>query len=144
MAITRYNNKYATLLEKRITRLEKLIKNEAKLSDRDDFVKGSIVEDLNGDESVVIDMGTFRAMYNKWYDRLMPASREAIDDYLAEFDGEEWVGSAFTVVTRFDEDGAISMSTAPEDELEVVGGVGSDYEFESRKRPLVNRYGRKF
>lgn len=143
MAITRYNNKYATLLEKRVTRLEKLIKKEAKLSDRNDFIKGSIVEDLNGDESVVIDMGTFRAMYNKWYSRLMPASREYIDDFLMEFDGEDWVDTAFTVVTRFDEDGAISMSADPENELEVVGGVGSDYEFESRRRPFVNLYGRK-
>ena len=143
MAITRYNSKHATLLERRITRLEKLIKNEAKLSDKSDFLKGSIVEDLNGDESVVIDMGTFRAMYNKWYNRLMPASQEAIDDYLIELGDEDWVNTAFTVVTRFDEDGAISMSTDPENELEVVGGVGSDYEFESHRRPFVSRYGRK-
>lgn len=143
MAITRYNNRYATILEKRITRLEKLIKNEAKLSDKSDFLKGSIVEDLNGDESVVIDMGTFRAMYNKWYNRLMPDSQEAIDDYLIELGDEDWVNTAFTVVTRFDEDGAISMSTDPENELEVVGGVGSDYEFESRRRPFISRYGRK-
>ena len=149
MATISDNNKRKTILEKRIARLEKLIKNESHLSDESDFVIGSVVEDLNGYESVVIDMGSFRKMYNKWYNRLMPASREEIDDYLMEFDGESWVDDAFTVVTKF-ERGGIAMSTDPESELEVIGGVGDDYEFEcnnrrleSRKRSLVSRYKRK-
>jgi hypothetical protein len=118
-------------LEQRIARLEKLLlaskptkysKNEGKLSNESDFVVGSVVEDLNGYESVVIDMGSFKNMYNKWYKRLMPASKEVIDDYLMEFDGEDWVDDAFTVVTKFAR-GGIAMSTDPESELEVIGGV---------------------
>ena len=118
---------------------KKITKNEAKISDQSDFLVGSIVEDLNGYESVVIDMGSFRDMYDKWYKRLMPASKEEIDDYLDEFDGEDWVDDAFTIVTKF-ERGGISMSTDPENELEVIGGVGDDYEFdESRSRRCESR-----
>ncbi len=78
-------------------------------------------------------MGSFKNMYNKWYNRLMPASREEIDDYLMEFDGESWVDDAFTVVTKFAR-GGIAMSTDPESELEVIGGVDDDYEFECNNR----------
>ena len=56
MATISDNNKRKTILEKRIARLEKLIKNESHLSDESDFVIGSVVEDLNGYESVVIDI----------------------------------------------------------------------------------------
>lgn len=134
------------ILEARIARLERLVsksvkkvtKNEAKLSNESDFVVGSVVEDLNGYESVVIDMGSFRDMYDKWYNRLMPASREEIDDYLMEFDGEDWVDDAFTIVTKF-ERGGIAMSTDPESELEVIGGVGDDYEFECDNRRCESR-----
>ena len=130
-------------LEQRIARLEKLVnkptkkitKNESKQSD---FLVGSIVEDLNGYESVVVDMGSFRDMYDKWYNRLMPASREEIDDYLMEFEGEDWVDDAFTIVTKF-ERGGIAMSTDPESELEVIGGVGDDYEFECNNSRCESR-----
>ena len=133
-------------LEARIARLEKLVsksakkitKNEAKISDQNDFLVGSIVEDLNGYESVVIDMGSFSDMYDKWYNRLMPASREEIDDYLMEFEGEDWVDDAFTIVTKFKR-GGIAMSTDPESELEVIGGVGDDYEFECNNRRCESR-----
>ena len=138
-------------LEARIARLEKLVskstkkitKNEAKISDQSDFLVGSIVEDLNGYESVVIDMGSFSDMYDKWYNRLMPASREEIDNYLMEFEGEDWVDDAFTVVTKF-ERGGIAMSTDPESELEVIGGVGDDYEFECNNRRCESRRRRPY
>jgi hypothetical protein len=133
--------KRSVLLEKRIARLESLVrasklssKNEEKISNKNDFLVGSIVEDLNGDESVVIDMGSFKDMYDKWYNRLMPANKESIDDYLDEFDGEDWVDDGFTIVTKFSRGGGVAMSTDPEYELEVIGGVGDDYEFEACSR----------
>ena len=134
-------DKRELLLRKRIARLESLVrasklssKNEEKISNKSDFLVGSIVEDLNGDESVVIDMGSFKDMYDKWYSRLMPANKESIDDYLDELDGEDWVDDGFTIVTKFSRGGGIAMSVDPEYELEVIGGVGDDYEFESCSR----------
>lgn len=133
-------DKRELLLRKRIARLESLVrasklssKNEEKISNKNDFLVGSIVEDLNGAESVVIDIGSFKDMYNKWYNRLMPASKESIDDYLDEFDGEDWIDDAFTAVLKYKR-GGIAMSTDPEYELEVIGGVGDDYDFESCSR----------
>lgn len=113
-----------TLLERRITRLENMIrannsrqcrsyKNETYMIG-DDYKEGARVMDADSEEGTIVDVGTLAGLWRNWSAKI--DNRDEVRSIIDE-DDNAW--QAYTVVVEYD-NGYLAMVPWPDEGLDLI------------------------